>query len=104
MDKTLLKAYIRTIVEEEVERIVPKMLAEAVREIKSLNENTTRKPPLDKARLSELLNLKYDGESLSATTDSIILPEDVPTATANPEIVAVINRDYSEVMKKLNLT
>jgi hypothetical protein len=43
MDKQLLKAYIRTIVEEEVSRILPQMLSEAVSEIKQLKENVT--PP-----------------------------------------------------------
>ena len=38
MDKQLLKAYIRTIVEEEVSRILPQMLSEAVSEIKQLKE------------------------------------------------------------------
>jgi hypothetical protein len=44
MDRQLLKAYIRTIVEEEVQRILPEMLSEAVSQVKRLSENTTRQP------------------------------------------------------------
>jgi hypothetical protein len=71
--KTLLKAYIRTIVEEEVQRLVPKMLEEAINEIKAIkgkpiNETTTvsaqsKKPVVDKARLAQLLGIDYDRDN-----------------------------------------
>lgn len=67
MDKTLLKAYIRTIVEEEVKRILPELLGEAVSQIKKaqVNENSTpSKQPLDRKRLAELMDVEYDGETI----------------------------------------
>jgi hypothetical protein len=109
MDKQLLKAYVRTIVEDEVKRVLPEMLSEAVSEIKQLKENsqpakaTSAKPKIDRARLVEMMDLKYDGETLSATTDGMRLPEGSPR-DADPKIVQAITKDYSQFMKALKLT
>jgi dephospho-CoA kinase len=67
MDRQLLKAYIRTIVEEEVQRILPEMLSEAVSQVKRLSENTTRQPvaqksTFDRKKLAQLIG--YDGETI----------------------------------------
>jgi hypothetical protein len=86
MDKQLLKAYIRTIVEEEV----------------TATKNT---PKLDRSKLAELMGVTYDGNTLRATTNNLPsrLPENTP-ADADPEVVKAITKDYSAVMKALKLT
>jgi hypothetical protein len=105
MDKNLLKAYIRTIVEEEVTRILPKMLSEAVQQVKQLSETTNtvpthREPPkFSKTQLAEMMGLAYDGETLRA--DGPITPTTKP---GDPDIHRVITRDYSQLMKKMGLT
>lgn len=69
MDKQLLKAYIRTIVEEEVKRVLPELLGEAVAQIKKgqVNEAAPAQPrkPVDRARLAQLMEIDYDGDTLS---------------------------------------
>ena len=107
MDKQLLKAYIRTIVEEEVERVLPKLLGEAVAEVKQLSENRStppqaKKPSIDRGRLAELMGVTYDGETLKATTNSIPLPENAPR-DVDPEVVKAVTRDYSQLMKAMKL-
>lgn len=113
MDKQLLKAYIKTIVEDEVKRVLPELLAEAVSEIKQLSENKRPTPPsqpqkkstLDRGRLAELMGMTYDGETLRATsTDSLSsrLPENAPR-DADPEVVKAITRDYSQLMKAMKI-
>lgn len=110
MDKQLLKAYIRTIVEEEVKRILPQLLSEAVAEVKQLSEQTSRtasspKSKLDRSKLASMMGIDYDGQTLRATsTDRIAmrLPDEVP-ANADPEVVKAINRDYSQLMKKMGI-
>jgi hypothetical protein len=106
MDKQLLKAYIRTIVEEEVTRILPTMLNEAVQQVKQLHESVTpvnRTQPSTDARkfskneLAQMMGLTYDGETLNATGV-------VNGASGNPSVEAVINRDYSALMKKMGLS
>lgn len=106
MDRQLLKAYIRTIVEEEVQRILPQILSEAVNEVKKISENTTsqtksQKPSLDRKRLAELIG--YDGNTLVANTSAVPLPENAPTDVPE-EIVNAVTKDYSQMMKKLGLT
>lgn len=110
MDKQLLKAYIRTIVEEEVKRLLPEMLAEAVSEIKQLSETRqptvqAKKPAIDKGRLAELMGISYDGETMRASTSgmAIPLPENAPR-DADPEVVKAVTKDYSTLMKKMGLT
>jgi len=107
MDKTLFKAYVRTIVEEEVKKILPNLLAEAVSEIKQLSESTSssqtqQKPQLDRSRLAELMGIDYDGETLHArgpSSTTFVNPNAAP-----PEITEKINRDYSQLMKKMGLS
>jgi hypothetical protein len=109
MDKQLLKAYIRTIVEEEVTRILPQMLSEAVSQVKQLKENVTEPtkttPKIDRSRLAELMGVTYDGSTLRATTNNLPsrLPDNTP-ADADPEVVKAITKDYSAMMKALKLT
>ncbi len=109
MDKQLLKAYIRTIVEEEVTRILPQMLSEAESQVKQLKESapqsTKAAPKFDRSKLAELMGVTYDGNTLRATTNNLPsrLPENTP-ADADPEVVKAITKDYSAVMKALKLT
>jgi len=114
MDKTLLKAYIRTIVEEEVNRILPNILGEAVAQIKGaqqVNETVTTpsKPKLDRSRLAALMGLERQGDTISATTKNMTLPETI-TAGVNlndPSVkpaVEAITKDYSALMKKMGLS
>lgn len=113
MDKQLLKAYVRTIVEDEIRRVLPEVLAEAIGELKQLKENTTsaNKPPIaqkqkiDRSRMAELMGLTYDGNTLMATTDNMSvnrLPENAPT-DVDPAISKAINRNYSDLMKKMGM-
>lgn len=125
MDKTLLKAYIRTVVEEEVKKLLPEMLAEAVAEVKKMkpvNESavaapTPKKPTFDKKRLAELIGMEYDREegTLTATTaglrgntvtakDSAGNPVEIPASAVPTEVVDAINRDYSKLMKAMKLS
>jgi hypothetical protein len=114
MDKKLLKAYIRTIVEEEVERLLPKMLSEAVHEIKAAQGASksvvteSAKPPIDRKRLAELMGIDYNRESgtLSATTAGLPnagLPMNV-SADVDPGVRDALTRDYSALMKAMKLT
>jgi hypothetical protein len=107
MDKQLLKAYIRTIVEEEVKRVLPEMLSEAVQQVKQLSESNTSqptksaKPAFDRKRLAELIG--YDGDTLVANTGAVPLPENTPRDVP-PEIINAVTKDYSQMMKKMGLT
>lgn len=106
MDKQLLKAYIRTIVEEEVSRILPQMLSEAVAQVKQLKENTTiatNKPVIDRKRFAELMESAQDRSTSVATTEMMRLPEGTPR-DADPEIVKAITKDYSAMMKAMKIT
>ena len=107
MDKTLLKAYIRTVVEEEIKRVLPELLGEAISEIKQssgtpMTGDHKPKPTIDRGRLAELMGISYDGETLSAP--GAIPAQRVAPSQGPPEVVNAINRDYSELMKALKLT
>ena len=110
MDKTLFKAYVRTIVEEEVKKLLPELLSEAVEEIKGsqLNETSTTsstKPKVDRGKLAELLNVSYDGETLRAGTDGVNrIPEEHIGKDVSPGVKEAINRDYSALMKAMKIT
>jgi hypothetical protein len=113
MDKKLLKSYIRTIVEEEVERLLPKMLSEAVEQIKTAKSTSTlvsetKKPAVDKKRLAELIGLDYDRTSgtLSAFADGMHTHDVAAQVPANvdPEVSKALTRDYSQLMKAMKLT
>jgi hypothetical protein len=123
MDKTLLKAYIRTIVEEEVKRILPELLSEAVMEVKQITESAQptvapkKRPSIDKGRLAQLMGIEYDrdGGTIRATTsglrsntvttkDAAGNPVEIPTSAVKAEVVDAINRDYSQLMKAMKLS
>jgi hypothetical protein len=115
MDKQLLKAYIKVLVEEEVKRVLPELLGEAVREIKTLSENarpvmsasTRPKPALDRGRLAELMGITRDGDTIMATTGG--LSESAPAIVGDvtegqKEVLDAMNRDYSHLMKAMKIT
>lgn len=109
MDKQLLKAYVRTIVEDEIRRVLPEVLSEAITELKQIKENTTptqkSTSKIDRARLAELMGIKYDGNTLMATTDNVSisrLPENAPT-DVSPEVLNAVTKNYSALMKKMGI-
>ena len=115
MDKQLLKAYIRTIVEEEVKRVLPELLGEAVREIKTLSENTrpaarpvVAKPTFDRNKLAELMGITREGDTFIATSEGINPPvASIPTSDLTDgqrEVVDAMNRNYSGLMKAMKIT
>jgi len=110
MDKTLFKAYVRTIVEEEVRKILPDILNEAVVEIKKtqLTESSSspvdKKPSIDRSRMAELLGITRDGDTLRAETNNINrVPQD-RIGKVNSAVEEAINRDYSDLMKAMKIT
>lgn len=112
MDKQLFKAYVRTLVEDEVKKILPEMLTEAVSEIKSLQETTgpvnaaRTKPKLDRSKLAQVMGISYDGETLRANSTNVApsrLPENAPT-DVDPAVIEAVTRDYSSLMKKMGIT
>lgn len=112
MDKALFRAYVRELVKEmvkeEVENILPKILGEAVAEIKTIQENTVvasqPKQTLDRSKLAQLMGLERIGsDTLVASTKNMVtqLP---PNVTNDNPAVQAINKDYSQLMKKMGLS
>ena len=111
MDKTLLKAYIRTVVEEHVEKILPQLLSEVIQQVKVLKENSpapvpaksTTRSPIDKAKLRELMGVSFDGETLTASTDGMptVAPQDL--TPGQQEVHAAVNKNYSELMRAMGI-
>lgn len=106
MDKQLLKAYIRTVVEEEVQRILPKLLSEAVSQVKNIKENTEpafRRPvPERSMSYKNLLDMEIRGDTIVARTDNVVTPMQAPS-DVDPAVFAKVTGDFSEHMKKLGL-
>ena len=113
MNKKLFKAYVRTLVEDEVQRVLPELLAEAISEIKSLNENVApatapapnRAPgrEISRGELARLMGLEYNGETLAATsTDNIGMGTAVSPSNAPAPVANALNRDYSEFLKRVD--
>jgi hypothetical protein len=124
MDKKLFKAYVRTLVEEEMQRLLPKMLAEAVVEIKKTAPKQIaevapptqqKKSPIDRARLAELMGIDYDRERGVISANTTHMPTTVTTIDAAgneiaisadrvpKEVLDAVTRDYSDLMKALKL-
>ena len=109
MDKTLFKAYVRELVketvEDEVRKILPKVLGEAVQEVKSLQESTpvmAQKSKLDRSKLAELMGLERHGDTIMAKTGPVMAAPPQGVSEDNPAFQA-INKDYSALMKKMGL-
>jgi hypothetical protein len=121
MDRALFRAYIKELVKEQIEdsvekvvrKLLPEILSEAVAEIKTSQQLAdpapTKKQPLDRSRLAELMGLENLGGTLSATTNKMMIPDNM-TQNINlndPNLkpaVDAINRDYSQLMKKMGMT
>lgn len=110
MDKTLFKAYVRELVketvEDEIRKILPKVLGEAVQEIKSLQESapaSTPKPKFDRAALASMMGLERHGDTIVATTKGMTTPIPPGLTEDNPAVQA-INKDYSQLMKKMGIS
>lgn len=109
MDKTLFKAYVREIVketiEDEVRKVLPKLLEEAVQEVRSLQESTVSVKPkqsIDRSKLAQMMGLERHGDTITASTKNMV---NIP-AGLSPEdpTVQAINKDYSALMKKMGLS
>lgn len=117
MDKALFRAYVKELVKEQIEesvekavkKILPELLAEAVAEVKNLSPITehgvTQQPKskLSRTQLAEMLGLERHGDTVIATTDKIMKRPPQGISEDNPAFQA-INRDYSEIMKKMGLS
>jgi hypothetical protein len=108
MDKQLLKAYIRTIVEEEIERLVPKLIKEHLTlspsaQLVAETTATTEKPKMNRTELAALLGITRDGDMLRASTGNFAAPSQgiAPQGVA-PEVAAALNKDYSQMMKTID--
>jgi hypothetical protein len=110
MDKTLFKAYVRELVketvEDEVKKVLPRLLEEAVQEVKSLQESNTKttrpKQPIDRSKLAEMMGLERHGDTLTASTKNMVTPP--PGLSVDDPTVQAINKDYSALMKKMGLS
>jgi hypothetical protein len=109
MDKTMFKGYVRELVreavEDEVKRILPKLLDEAVSQVKNIQESTTSsKPKLDRSKLATMMGLERHGDTITATTNNMMLENIPPNMSADNPTVKAITRDYSAVMKAMGLS
>ena len=119
MDKALFRAYVKELVKEQIDesvektvrKLLPSILDEAIAEIKGsqrITESTaSKKAPIDRSKLAAMMGLERVGDTLSATTGRMIVPENTNVDINDPSVqpaVEAINRDYSQVMKKLGLT
>lgn len=118
MDKALFRAYVKELVKEQIEesvektvrKLLPAILDEAIVEIKGtqrITESTSpKKPPFDRSKLASMMGLERIGDTISATTNNMQLPEGVNVNLNDPQVkpaVDAITRDYSQLMKKMGL-
>lgn len=115
MDKALFRAYVKELVketvEDEIKKVLPKVLDEAISEIKSLQEqkgmstSQSTKPKLSRSQLAEMMGLERIGDTLVATSKNVGPVMQAPPGIQedNPTLQA-INKDYSQLMKKMGLS
>lgn len=110
MDKALFRAYVKELVketvEEEVKKILPKLLGEAVAEVKSIQESSAtvpQKSKISRSQLAELMGLERHGDTIIATTGKVMPTPPKGVQEDNPAFQA-INKDYSQLMKKMGLS
>lgn len=110
MDKALFRAYVRELVKEmvaeEVKKVLPDILAEAVQQVQQIQETAvTPKPKLDRSKLAAMLGIERHGDTFTASTSraSMIMPPPPGLSEDNPAVQAV-NKDYSQMMKKMGLS
>lgn len=118
--KTLLNAYIRELVREElklvlrseVSRIMNEELEKAVREHKSTSRPESESVSIPSVRnsLKELLDVEYDrpnGTIRARMINPALKTENDTKAELLPdnnEVKKALTRDYSDVMKKMGIT
>lgn len=118
MDKALFRAYVKELVKEQmdasvektVRKLLPAILDEAIAEIKGtqriVESAPTKKSSIDRSKLAAMMGLERMGDTLSASTDRMIMPDnttvDINNSNVKPAVDA-INRDYSQLMKKMGL-
>jgi hypothetical protein len=107
MDKKLLKAYIRTIVEEEIERLFPKMLKEhlgTVPKAELVSETTTTsKPAFNRTELASLLGITREGDTVRATTRNLgPVASNIAPAGVSVDLAAALNKDYSKMLRDID--
>lgn len=116
MDKALFRAYVKELVKEQIEesvekavkKILPDVLGEAIAEIKgmkpsSVNESTSAKPKIDRSKLASMMGLERHGDTIVATTNNMIVAPPPGLTEDNPAVQA-INKDYSQLMKKMGIS
>lgn len=109
MDKTMFKGYVRELVREavseEIERQLPKILGEIM--VKApLRENapasSNKKSPMSREEMMAKLGLEKLGDTLVGSTSRMVT-ELPPNITPDNPVVQAINRDYSKLMKAMNI-
>jgi hypothetical protein len=109
MDKTMFRGYVRELVREavevEVKRILPKLLEEAVSQVKTLQESSTTapRPKLDRGKLAAIMGLERHGDTVTASTNNM-MADIPPNLSADNPAVQAITKDYSALMKAMGLT
>lgn len=104
MFKGYVRELVREAVEEEVKRLLPKLLDEAVMQVKTIQESTVApKPKLDRNKLASLMGLERQGDTLIASTNNMMVDNIPPNVAPDNPTVKAINRDYSAVMKAMGL-
>lgn len=125
MDKQLLKAYIRTVVEDEVKRVLPQMISEIVNSGLPLSSEPTyaqtkpvKQAPVRKANFASLKetldfsDMMTDRGDFVASTRNLKVPTPVSNTPlpehlverADPDVVNAMKRDYSALLKAMKVT
>lgn len=121
MDKALFRAYVKELVKEQIEesvekivkKILPDILGEAVAEIKGsqrvMENSAPQKQKFSKVQLAQMMGLERIGDTISANTERMRLPDELPpnVDVNSPQMkpaVDAITRDYSALMKKMGMS
>lgn len=108
MDKQLLKAYIRTIVEDEVQRLVPKIIKEHIKSTEDsrlVNEATAAptKPRPSKNDLASMLGITRDGDTIRASTGGLASTPQINIPDTAPDYLKnALTKDYSAMLKTID--
>ena len=70
---------------------------------------TPSKPKLDRSKLAAMMGLERHGDTITATTKNMVLPENIPHGVNlnDPSVkpaMDAITKDYSALMKKMGLS
>lgn len=120
MDKRLFKAYIKTIVEEEVERLLPKMIKEHVSKYIAENVHTAPSPIVEnrsdrqsvmsevikndvRSRYMQLMSSGDDPDDQTITMTGVNNYPPNVNSREYASVVDAVNKNYSDIMKALKL-